>query len=73
MATHSSILAENIPWTEEPGGLQTKGAQRVWHDWAQTKSTEAENTLVAATEKGCKVDAMGEGGQQVQISDYKIS
>ena len=28
-ATHSSILAWNIPWTEEPGGLQSKGSQRV--------------------------------------------
>ena len=29
MATHSSILAWRIPWTEEPGGLQTIGSQRV--------------------------------------------
>ena len=29
MATHSSILAWRIPWTEEPGGLQTLGSQRV--------------------------------------------
>ena len=29
MATHSSILAWRIPWTEEPGGLQFKGSQRV--------------------------------------------
>ena len=29
MATHSSILAWRIPWTEEPGGLQTMGSQRV--------------------------------------------
>ena len=33
MATHSSILAWEIPWTEEPGGLQSKGLQRVRHDW----------------------------------------
>ena len=32
MATHSSILAWVIPWTEEPGGLQTMGLQRVGHD-----------------------------------------
>ena len=32
MATHSSILAWGIPWTEEPGGLQTMGLQRVGHD-----------------------------------------
>ena len=32
MATHSSILAWRIPWTEEPGGLQATGSQRVRHD-----------------------------------------
>ena len=31
MATHSSILAWRIPWTEEPGGLQSTGSQRVGH------------------------------------------
>ena len=31
MATHSSILAWRIPWTEEPGGLQSTGLQRVGH------------------------------------------
>ena len=34
MATHSSILAWRIPWTEEPGQLQSMGSQRVTHDWA---------------------------------------
>ena len=33
-ATHSSIHAWKIPWTEEPGGLQSMGSQRVGHDWA---------------------------------------
>ena len=32
MATHSSILAWRIPWTEEPGGLQSMGSQRLKHD-----------------------------------------
>ena len=32
MATHSSILAWRIPWTEEPGGLQSIESQRVRHD-----------------------------------------
>ena len=31
-ATHSSILAREIPWMEEPGGLQSMGSQRVRHD-----------------------------------------
>ena len=33
MATPSSILAWRITWTEEPGGLQSMGLQRVGHDW----------------------------------------
>ena len=32
MATHCSILARRIPWTEEPGGLQSMGSQRPGHD-----------------------------------------
>ena len=42
MATHSSILAWRIPWTEEPGGLQSLGSQRVGHDWATQHSVEPE-------------------------------
>ena len=33
MATHSRILTWRIPWTEELGGLQSMGLQRVGHDW----------------------------------------
>ena len=33
MATHSSTLAWKISWTEQPGGLQSMGSQRVGHDW----------------------------------------
>ena len=33
MATHSSMLAWEIPWTEKPGGLQSVGLQRVGHSW----------------------------------------
>ena len=38
MATHSSILAWRIPWTEEPGGLQSTGLQRVGYYWGTTLS-----------------------------------
>ena len=34
MTTHSSILARRIPWTEEPGGLQSIESRRVRHDWS---------------------------------------
>ena len=39
MATHTSILAWRIPWTEEPGGLQSMGLQRVGHDWSDLACT----------------------------------
>ena len=39
MATHSSILAWRIPWTEEPGGLQSLGSQRVGHKWVSNTQT----------------------------------
>ena len=38
-ATHSSILAWRIPWTEEPGELQSMGLQRVGHDWVTNTFT----------------------------------
>ena len=39
MTTHSSILAWRIPWTEDPGGLQSVGSQRVGHDWTTNTFT----------------------------------
>ena len=47
MATHSSILAWKIPWTDEPGRLHSKGSQRVGHDWA-TEHTQWENKQCAS-------------------------
>ena len=38
MATHSNTLAWKIPWTEEPGRLQSTGSQRVWQDWTASLS-----------------------------------
>ena len=43
MATHSSILAWRIPWTEEPGGLQSMGWRRAGYDWATDTHTHAMN------------------------------
>ena len=39
LTTYSSILAWRIPWTEELGGLQSMGSQRVGHDWATNTGT----------------------------------
>ena len=44
MATHPSILAWIIPWTEEPGGLQSLGSQRVGHDWVTDTQVAAAPT-----------------------------
>ena len=60
IATHSSILAQRIPWTEEPGASQSMGSQRVGHDWVtkhthtqththKVKKDEQSNTELATT------------------------
>ena len=46
MEIHSSILAWRIPWTEEPGGLQSMGSQRVGHDKLLTQQNVLGNALV---------------------------
>ena len=46
MATYSSILIWRIPWTAEPGGLQSMGSQRVRHDWATKTFIVTESRLV---------------------------
>ena len=45
MATHSSVLAWRIPWTEEPSGLQSMGSQRVGRKWVTEYGTHL-NTVV---------------------------
>ena len=44
IATHPSILAWRIPWTEEPGGLHSMGSQRVGHDWSDSRMSRLEKT-----------------------------
>ena len=45
MATHSSLHTWKIPWTEELGGLQSMGSQRVRHDWATSLYSKRYNTF----------------------------
>ena len=45
IVTHSSILAWEIPWTEDPGRLQSMGPQRIGHDWANNTFTLTLSTL----------------------------
>ena len=61
MATHSSILAWRIPWTEAPGGLQSIGSQRAEYDWsdlahkhARTCMNMMARTMVLLAHPGCQ-------------------
>ena len=47
MATHSSILAWRIPWTKEPGGLQSMESQRVRHNWATHTHTHTHTYILS--------------------------
>ena len=58
MATHSSILAWRIPWTEKPGGLQCMELQIVGHDWA-TKQQEQHICKPAAIVYKCIILSSG--------------
>ena len=58
MATHSSILAWKIPWTEEPGGLQSLGLQRVRYDLA-TKRQQYFKVLSKQTKKASPLPRSG--------------
>ena len=50
MATHSSILAWEIPWTGEPGRLQSIGSQSVGHDWVTNTHTHIRWIFIGRTE-----------------------
>ena len=51
---HSSILAWRIPWTEEPGGLQSIGSQRVRDDCSKTTWTQLSKTTTTKTLRNIK-------------------
>ena len=60
MATYSSILAWEIPWTGEPGGLQSLGLQRVRHNLVAKQQQEIYTTT-------CKTDSQRESVQGAQL------
>ena len=64
MATHSSILAWEIPWTEEPSGLQSMELQRVQHNLAteHIRTTNKYYTTQCVAKKGEKKGGDGEEG-----------
>ena len=64
MATHSSVLARRIPWTEEPGGLLSMGSHRVGHDWS--------DLVAAAAAAGCRRYPKNTSQYRFQISTLTI-
>ena len=70
LATHTSILAWRIPWTEEPGGLQSIASQRVGQDWSDlAHSTQSVFTVRKQKSKGVtlfKVKKVVSGGTRFQ-------
>ena len=72
MATHSSILAWRISWTEEPGGLQSMGSQRVGHDWATNTHTDthiSNKEAVSLPNKYIKIN----NGRALFLTHYSTS
>ena len=64
MATHSSILAWEIPWREEPGRLQSMGSQRVRHDWAMFLSPSLSPlTLSISASQAINLDSVASASQ----------
>ena len=62
MATHSSILAWKIPWTEKPGRLQSTGSQRVGHSWV-TKQQQQQYLLKVRGQMGGERVVWGHGAR----------
>ena len=54
MATHSCVLTRRIPWTKEPGWLQSMGSQRVWHNWVTNTSLSHDLPQKKPLRKGWK-------------------
>ena len=55
MAIHSSILAWRIPWTEEPGRLQSMGSLRIRHDWSDLACMHAHIAKLKDRKTKCNV------------------
>ena len=72
MATHSSILAWRISWTEEPGGLQSTGLQRVGQDWAVNTNTVFPHLLKKVKEETEKA-ALKLNIQKTKIMAYSTT
>ena len=81
IAPHSSTLAWKIPWTKEPGGLQSMGSQRVGHDWATSLSLFTFTFHFPALEKematnssvlAWKIPGTGEPGGLPSMGSHRV-
>ena len=77
-APHSSTLAWKIPWTEEPGGLQSMGSRRVGHDWETALSLftfmHLENEMAThSSVLACRILEMGELGGLPSMGLYRVA
>ena len=68
IAAHSRILAWRIPWTEEPGGLQSTGLQRVRHDWSDLARTHTAVTILISD----KIDFEAQSTKRDKVRDFKM-
>ena len=70
MAIHSSTVAWKIPWTEEPGRLQSMGSQRVGHDWATSLSLSSNmiSYLGISSSVLCKFESEVGGTAQLHLT-----
>ena len=71
MSIHSSILAWKIPWTEEPGRLQSMGLQRVGHDWATKHTLTMQGLQILA--QGFKIPYAKQCRQKEKKKKYTLS
>ena len=73
MATHSSILAWEIPWTEKPGRLQSMGSQRVGHNWVTEHANHKLFLAWASIHLWSKKPCPGHGCYQQMVCHPRLS
>ena len=73
MATHSSILVWKIPWTNEPGGLQSMELQRVGHNWGSTHTPKSQSSFSSfrKVHRGTRGDSPEEATLDLVLKERK--
>ena len=66
VATHSSVLAWRVPWTEKPGRLQPMGSHRVRHDWSNLAAAYIGETVADFIFLGSKITADGDCSHEIK-------